>query len=567
MNAPSASLGVVILCHTALDRVAQVARFWLGAGCPVVIHVDRAVPDAALAGLRDDLGAQPLLRFTSVRHRCEWGTWPIVAATQDASALMLRDFAGVEHVLLTSGACLPLRPAQELVDWLGQHRGRDFIESVAVEHAEWIAGGLSQERFTLHFPLSWKRHRWLFDRLVALQRRLRIAREIPRPLRPHLGSQWWCLSRQTLDAILTHPRRARYDRYFRRTWIPDEGYFQTMARLVSDRIDSRSLTLVKFDRNGRPNLFYDDHLQLLRRSECFVARKIWPQAGKLYDYFLSGQNRRDRPVEPQPARIDRYFDLAARQRTEGRAGLYMQSRFPVQEAGRVKTAAPYSVLYGFDHLYPGLDFWLGRATGNRVHGHLYSYNGVEFHGGAKVWHGALSASTALRDYNPRMFLTNLLWATRGEHQCFFYDVRDRMDPDLNWFMATDANARLFVLTGSWVLPLLHGFQPKSDLLEHVGWLHRREQDFLRILRSKWTTAQVRIWTLAEYLDAPDANLRLLAGSIAPDVTLAQGDLPARHPLDGLSAYLDKLRNLGLPQSVFHEFQPHSESAQSSPPWT
>ena len=34
------SLGFVMLCHTALDRAAQVARYWAEAGCPVVIHAD-----------------------------------------------------------------------------------------------------------------------------------------------------------------------------------------------------------------------------------------------------------------------------------------------------------------------------------------------------------------------------------------------------------------------------------------------------------------------------------------------------------------------------------------------
>jgi hypothetical protein len=37
------SLGVVMLCHTSLDRAAQVARHWVSRGCPVVIHVDKRV--------------------------------------------------------------------------------------------------------------------------------------------------------------------------------------------------------------------------------------------------------------------------------------------------------------------------------------------------------------------------------------------------------------------------------------------------------------------------------------------------------------------------------------------
>ena len=45
-----------------------------------------------------------------------------------------------------------------------------------------------------------------------------------------MGSQWWCLTRATLRAILRDPDRPALARYFRGVWIPDESYFQTLAR-------------------------------------------------------------------------------------------------------------------------------------------------------------------------------------------------------------------------------------------------------------------------------------------------------------------------------------------------
>ena len=547
------TLGVIMLCHTALHRAAQVARFWLAAGCPVVLHLDAAVPDAAYDKLKADLGAHPLLRF-SARHRCEWGTWPIVAATQDAAEVMLRDFADVQHVALTSGACLPLRPAAEMAEWLARRPGVDFIESVSIEHAAWIKGGLSEERFTLYFPVSWKRARWLFDRLVTVQRRLGIRREVPRPLQPHMGSQWWCLSRATLQAILTHPRRARFDRYFKGTWIPDESYFQSMVRQVSDRIESRTLTLVKFDRNGRPNLFYDDHLQLLRRSDCFIARKIWPEASKLYDFFLSDQPARLEPLDPQPLKIDRYFELAAQQRTEGRTGLYMQSRFPPVADLPYKTAAPYSVFTGFHELYQNFDYWLGQATGTRSHRHLFAPEKAEFHGAAQVYHGALSNSAKLRDYNQRMFLTNLIWATRGERQCFAYNSRDTMNPDLTWFMTTDRNAHFAVITGCFILPLFRKEYRVEKPLDHIAWLQKREQAYVTTLQSKWTSAKVRVWSLAQFLADPERAMGQVFQDMGLDPDQIALELPALHNLDGFDAYLADLRNQGLPPVLLQDFR-------------
>lgn len=549
-----ARLGIIMLCHTALPRAAQVARFWLQAGCPVVMHVDRAVPARELDALRADLGEEPLLRFCP-RHRCEWGSWNIVRASQDAAEVMLRDFPEVGHVLLSSGACLPLRPAEELIGFLRAQPETDFIESVAISHASWIMGGLSEERFTLYFPFSWRRQRWLFDKAVEVQRRLGIRREVPRPLAPHMGSQWWCLTRRTLQTILTDPRRPRYERYFRRNWIPDESYFQTLVRLHSDRIENRSLTLAKFDRNGRPYLFYDDHLHLLRRSDAFLARKIWPGADKLYDVFLSQKVTQMPPVPPEPAKIDRYFELAEKQRFEGRAGLYMQSRFPPFDvAGTARTAGPYAAFSGFDHVFENFEHWLGQVTGTRPHGHLYAPERVQFHGGVPVWHGAISASAALRDYNPYMFLTNLLWATRGEVQCFSFGPEDTLPDGLVDFMTHDPNGRLSVITGAYLLPLYRGRVVEGDLLGHIGVLHLREQAWLGILRSRWAQARLHVVSLGEILSDPAPHLEAIVKEMGGEAGLRAHGLPARRSIEGFDRYLAELRDKGLPPAILKDCQ-------------
>jgi len=60
---------------------------------------------------------------------------------------MLREFPGVRHVYLASGSCLPLRPVPELVSYLGERPGTDFIESVAIEDVMWTKGGFDHDRF------------------------------------------------------------------------------------------------------------------------------------------------------------------------------------------------------------------------------------------------------------------------------------------------------------------------------------------------------------------------------------------------------------------------------------
>ncbi|WP_281973399.1 beta-1,6-N-acetylglucosaminyltransferase [Ruegeria faecimaris] len=544
------SLGVIMLVHAALPRAQQVARHWAASGCPVVIHVDLKVADTVFDGFVASCADEPLIRF-SERHTCNWGGWGIVAASQSAAELMLEAFPEVQHIFLASGACLPLRPVDELVTYLAERPRVDFIESATTADVSWTIGGLDQERFTLRFPFSWRKQRKLFDAYVKLQRTIGIRRSIPEGLVPHMGSQWWCLTRQTLSAILQDPKRKTYDRYFRRVWIPDESYFQTLTRLYSTHIESRSLTLSKFDYQGRPHIFYDDHLQLLRRSDCFVARKIWPQANRLYQAFLTNQAQAMKPTEPNPGKIDRLFSKAVERRTRGRDGLYMQSRFPRHGSENGLTSFPYSVFQGFTELFADFEPWLSEATGTKVHGHLFGPERAEFAGGAPLVNGALSDCASLRDYNPTAFLSNLIWNTRGEKQCFQFGPTDTQD--INWFLARDRNAQISVVTGAWAIPLFRSNGNFADIRNEAARLQQIETKQLEVLTSVWTKAKVRTWSLAEFVESPMEPLQSILEETGSQNPSHLTQAPTMVDLSGFGKFLQNLKNQGMHPYLMGDF--------------
>ena len=544
------TVGIVMLCHTALHRAADVARHWTTHGCPVVIHVDRRVAEADVAGLKSALADLGTIRF-STRYACEWGTFGIVRATQTASAQLLRDFPEVRHVFLASGSCLPLRPVAELCAYLDARPRTDFIESVTTADVGWTIGGLDEERFTLRFPFSWRKRRRLFDGYVRLQRRLGLRRRIPDGIVPHLGSQWWCLTRQTLSAILESPDRVAHDRYFRKVWIPDESYFQTLVRRVSTNVESRSLTLSKFDFQGRPHVFYDDHLQLLRRSDSFVARKIWPQADRLYTTFLSAPPAGELRPDPNPGKVDRLFAKAVERRTKGRPGLYMQSRFPNRQRGGDRSAAPYSVIEGFADLFLNFDGWLAKVAEARIHGHLFAPDRVHFADGDTVFKGCLSDSTSLRDYNPRSFLTKLIWNTRGERQCFQFGPHDRQD--IAPFLASDPNAHVSIISGAFAVPLFLSNRNFSDIRAEAARLQKIEADFLATLNRSDAKARLRVWTLADFVDNPMEPLQQLVDDLNPRAPRRLTEVPRLVDLTGFGQFLQNLRNQGMQPVLMGDF--------------
>jgi hypothetical protein len=96
----------------------------------------------------------------------------------------------------------------------------------------------------------------------------------------------------------------------------------------------------------------------------------------------------------------------------------MQSRFPNGGWENGKSAAPYSIYEGFADLFEDWADWLGRCPASGSTAISSGHDRAEFADGQTEFAGALSDIATLRDYNPVAFLTNLVWNTRGERQCF-----------------------------------------------------------------------------------------------------------------------------------------------------
>ncbi len=544
-------IGVVFLCHDELDVAAGMVRTWREGGAAVAIHVDRRTHETEYQKMRQSLADLDDIAWAD-RLECDWGMFSMVEATQSTARTLLNRFDDVTHAFVASGSCLPLRPIPELHDYLARHPRVDFIESVSAQDVGWTIGGLNIERFQYYYPVSWRNHRWLFDSLVQLQRRLRVRRKVPAGLVPHLGSQWWCLTRETVSRILDDPRRREFDRFFRWSWVPDESYFQTLVRRHSKRIESRSLTLSNFDDRGKPYILYGDHAEMLANSRCFVARKIWPGAHDLLGRFPEDAGPDRAEDEPDPARIERMIANTVARRRLGRPGLYMQTRFPKKDRENGKTAGPYAVLQGFSDLFPKFETWLQSRVDADVHGHLFGTDGAEFAGRPPIGPGGLSTHPESRDYDPHGFLTSLIRITERT-QVFQYGPRDSQD--LNWFMVTDPNAIIRVVTGAWVVPLMHSDMPFDDIRRVAARLQRIELAQLAILRSVWVKANVETWELSDFAARPGAMLQRLVRDLNPGQSIwpLYDQPPVQRDLEQIGRFLQRLRNAGLQPRLMGDF--------------
>jgi hypothetical protein len=219
------------------------------------------------------------------RRRCGWGDWSLVDATLRTLRAARAAFPQATHFYLLSGDCMPIKSAEHARASLDADDA-DFIESHDFFASGWIRTGLTEERLIYRHLFNERKHKWLFYAALRLQRRLGLRRPLPADLRIRIGSQWWCLRRDTVQRVLQFcADRPDVLRFFRRTWIPDETFFQTLVgHLVPDaQICCRPLTCLMFSDYGMPVTFHDDHLDLLLRQDCLFARKISPGARQLTD--------------------------------------------------------------------------------------------------------------------------------------------------------------------------------------------------------------------------------------------------------------------------------------------
>ena len=260
-----ARIAFILLTHKEPEAIIQQATRLTATGDYVAIHFDARSSAADYARITAALSGNPGVTFARRRFKCGWGEWTLLAATLSAVQAASEDFPLATHFYMLSGDCMPIKSAEEAHEFLDAD-DCDYIEHVDFFDGGWIKTGLKEERLSRFHLFNERQNKRLFYASLNLQRRLGIKRKLPDDIRMMIGSQWWCLRRETVEKLLAFcDERPEIIRFFARTWIPDETFFQTLVpHLVSRReIRSRTPTFLMFTDNGMPATFYNDHYDLL----------------------------------------------------------------------------------------------------------------------------------------------------------------------------------------------------------------------------------------------------------------------------------------------------------------
>ncbi len=280
-----ARIAFILLCHKNPAAIVTQATQLTAAGDYIAIHFDASAPDEDYRAIQDGLSDNPNVVFAKRRVKCGWGEWSLVQATLAAVEAATDAFARATHFYMVSGDCMPIKSAGFAHQMLDRN-DVDYIESYDFFDSNWIKTGFREERLIYRHYFNERTQKRLFYAALGFQEKFKFTRKIPEDIQVMIGSQWWCLRRQTIEVVLSFIKERRdVVQFFKTTWIPDETFFQTLVRhLVPGReIENRTLTFLLFSDYGMPVTFYNDHYDLLLGQDGLFARKTSVEAHELRD--------------------------------------------------------------------------------------------------------------------------------------------------------------------------------------------------------------------------------------------------------------------------------------------
>ncbi len=278
-----ARIAFILLTHKDPKGVIAQARRLTELGDFVSIHFDARASQADYDAIRTALQDTPGVTFARKRLKCGWGEWSLVAATLLAVRAAVDAFPQATHFYMLSGDCMPIKSSGYAHDFLDR-TDCDYIENFDFFESDWIKTGFKEERLIYRHWFNERTQPRRFYASYNLQKRLGLTRPVPADIQVMIGSQWWCLRRQTVEKLLEFcDTRREVVRFFATSWIPDETFFQTIVpHLVPKKeIRPRTLTFLMFTDYGMPVTFYNDHHDLLLGQDFLFARKISAEAIEL----------------------------------------------------------------------------------------------------------------------------------------------------------------------------------------------------------------------------------------------------------------------------------------------
>jgi hypothetical protein len=194
-----------------------------------------------------------------------WGGYSLVDAELRGIKELLKIGSEWKFFINLSGQDFPLMSQTHIQDFLSRNIGNDFIRAA------------NQSKIRPDTLYRIENYCIEYSNTIL---RTPIKRPYLRGVTPYIGNQWMILSRKFCEYICYSPEVERFKRFYRNTFISDEGFFQTVIMntsykgiIVND--DKRTIVWVPVGIiKLRPKDFTSKDAEFLLASQGLFARKF-----------------------------------------------------------------------------------------------------------------------------------------------------------------------------------------------------------------------------------------------------------------------------------------------------
>ncbi|HLI92761.1 MAG TPA: beta-1,6-N-acetylglucosaminyltransferase [Puia sp.] len=262
----------LILAYKNPYQVRRLARVLTA--CPEFdcwVHIDKKVDIELFAPFLH----LPRVRFIRNRVPVNWGGYSCLEAAFNGLREIIESKEDYDFVNLLSGQDYPIKPVDEINDFLSANRNKSFL-AVETEPSAWwehAIGRLTKYHFT-DFGFKGK------TVLQQLMNRLMPDRQFMQSFSLYGGpySSYWTLSMQAAayvhDFVENNKKLVDHCRY---TWAPDEFLVSTilMNSPLRDELVNKSLRYIDWSEGGgHPRILNASDFGPLMNSSCLFARKF-----------------------------------------------------------------------------------------------------------------------------------------------------------------------------------------------------------------------------------------------------------------------------------------------------
>ncbi|WP_379137799.1 beta-1,6-N-acetylglucosaminyltransferase [Paenibacillus sp. sgz500958] len=266
-------LAVLVLAHKQADQIKLLIHTLKHEQIHAYIHVD-GKNDRLFRELLNFYENEESVTILPKRVAVNRGGFTQIQATLLLMEEALK--ADYDYVALISGQCLPIKGMSEILDYLQQNNGKQFLEGGPIGRNYWrlkCYNFFSENEHNRSLPVR------LLDQMFRLPQKLLVRRKNLPGLELYKGSSWFTVTGECagdmLEYIRLHPE---FLADFRYTYSPEESFFHILAYNGPYKHNIINNDLMEIDWasavNGSPRIYRVDDYEMLKSSPKLFARKF-----------------------------------------------------------------------------------------------------------------------------------------------------------------------------------------------------------------------------------------------------------------------------------------------------